>query len=113
MPYTLKFTGDFFRIANFIHGVDALVKTSNSHVAVNGRLVTINGFSLGPQTGKSFPNLEVTFAVTTYLTPPGQGTTAGATPSAPSSATAIPSSTPATSSPSTSTPASTTTGGSP
>jgi Tfp pilus assembly protein PilO len=93
MPYTLKFTGDFFHVADFIHGLDALVKTANSRVAVDGRLVTIDGFSLGPQQGETFPNLEATFAVTTYLTPSSQGVTAGATSTAPSSATAAPAST--------------------
>lgn len=93
MPYTLKFTGDFFHVADFIHGLDALVKTANSRVAVDGRLVTIDGFSLGPQQGGKFPSLEATFAVTTYLTPAGQGITAGATPAAPSSVTAAPAST--------------------
>jgi Tfp pilus assembly protein PilO len=93
MPYTLKFTGDFFHVADFIHGLDALVKTANSRVAVDGRLVTIDGFSLGPQQGGTFPSLEATFAVTTYLTPASQGVTAGATPTAPSPATIAPAST--------------------
>ena len=46
MPYTLTFNGNFFKIADFIKGLDSLVKTTNEKVAVNGRLVTINGFSL-------------------------------------------------------------------
>jgi Tfp pilus assembly protein PilO len=87
MPYSLKFTGDFSRVADFIHGLDALVKTNNSNVAVNGRLVTIDGFSLGPQQGENFPHLEANFSVTTYLVPAGQGVTAGASPEAPGAAT--------------------------
>jgi Tfp pilus assembly protein PilO len=99
MPYSLKFTGDFSHIADFIHGLDSLVGTTDSNVAVDGRLVTIDGFSLGPRQGETFPNLEANFAVTTYLVPSGQGVTAGATPAAPALSTA--------------TPASTTTGGTP
>jgi Tfp pilus assembly protein PilO len=99
MPYSLKFTGDFSHVAGFIHGLDALVKTTNSNVTVDGRLITINGFSLGPSQSDTFPQLEANFSVTTYLTPPGQGLTAGASPEEPS-ATSL-------------TPASTTTGGSP
>ena len=34
-------------------------------------------------TGGSFPKLQATFSVTTYLTPPEQGLTAGATPVGP------------------------------
>jgi Tfp pilus assembly protein PilO len=100
MPYELTFTGDFFHIADFIHGLDSLVKTNNAKVGVNGRLVTIDGFKLEAASEGGFPMLEATFTITTYLTPPSEeGVTAGETPEAPASATA--------------TPASTTTGGTP
>jgi len=98
MPYTLTFQGSFFHIANFIQGLDKLVKTENEKVDVHGRLITIDNFSLSPSQG-GFPELEASFSVTTYLTPPNQGVTAGATPAAPE--------------PATSTPAAATTGGTP
>ncbi|HWN73613.1 MAG TPA: hypothetical protein VNN15_07400 [Solirubrobacterales bacterium] len=81
MPYTLKFTGDFSRISDFIGGLDAFVKTTNAGVNVNGRLITVNGFTLGPMTGGSFPQLDGTFSITTYITPPGESST-GEVPSA-------------------------------
>ncbi len=92
MPYDLSFTGDFFRVADFIQGLDSLVHTGGKEVAVDGRLVTINGFALnaGP---RGFQQLNATFAVTTYLVPPDQGLTAGASPTAPAPATAAPVST--------------------
>ncbi len=93
MPYTLTFEGDFFKIADFIRGLDSLVKTQNTRVSVDGRLLTVNGFSLAPDPNKGFPALQATFSVTTYLTPPGQGLTAGATPGGPAPATATPAST--------------------
>lgn len=99
MPYTLTFDGQFFQIADFIKGLDSLVKTQNAKVSVDGRLITINGFSLVADPSSGFPALEATFSVTTYLTPPEQGVTAGATPEAPVAET--------------STPAATTTGGTP
>jgi Tfp pilus assembly protein PilO len=83
MPYTLTFKGSFFHIADFIHGLDSLVKTKNARVDVTGRLITINGFSLSPDTNKGFPFLEASFSVTTFLVPPAQGVTAGATPASP------------------------------
>ncbi|HET7177226.1 MAG TPA: hypothetical protein VFI63_00915 [Solirubrobacterales bacterium] len=98
MPYSLTFSGSFFHIADFIKGLDSLVKTKNARVAVDGRLITVNGFKLEPGPN-GFPELKASFSVTTYLTPPSQGATAGATPGAPA--------------PSTATPASTTTGGAP
>jgi Pilus assembly protein, PilO len=81
MPYTVKFTGDFSRIADFIGGLDAFVKSTNAGVDVNGRLVTVNGFTLGPLAGASFPHLEGTFSITTYVTPPGESVS-GEVPSA-------------------------------
>jgi Tfp pilus assembly protein PilO len=90
MPYSLKFSGDFAHVADFIHGLDKLVDTTNSNVAVDGRLITVGGFSLGPLQGHTFPQLEASFAVTTYLTPAAQGATGGATPAAPATTTAVP-----------------------
>ncbi|HWA54934.1 MAG TPA: hypothetical protein VG816_12250 [Solirubrobacterales bacterium] len=89
MPYTLTFNGDFFQIANFIKEVDSLVHTGPGKVSVDGRLVTIDGFALTGAAVEGFPHLSATFVVTTYLTPPGQGLTAGATPSAPASVTTV------------------------
>ncbi|MGN6256643.1 MAG: hypothetical protein ACTHN3_02690 [Solirubrobacterales bacterium] len=83
MPYTLKFKGSFFQLATFIHGLDSLVKTKNSEVDVTGRLITINGFNLKGDSDKGFPNLEAEFTVTTFLVPPEQGITGGASPTSP------------------------------
>jgi Tfp pilus assembly protein PilO len=92
MPYSLEFEGDFFRLANFISGLDSMVKTRTTALAVDGRLVTIDGFTLKPA-ADGFPKLEATVAVTTYLTPPEVGVTAGATPTGPAPTTATPAST--------------------
>jgi hypothetical protein len=83
MPYTLTFKGSFFHTADFIHGLDSMVKTRNAEVDVTGRLVTINGFGLKADSNKGFPFLEASFSVTTFLVPPAQGVTGGATPSSP------------------------------
>lgn len=90
MPYTLQFKGNFFEVGAFIGRIDSLVK-GGRHVAVDGRLLTINSFSLTSGTGGEeseggAKELDATFSVTTYLTPPGQGVTAGASPSAPAEA---------------------------
>ncbi len=83
MPYELTFEGNFFKIAKFIEGLDNLVKTTNADVAVNGRLITVDSFSLAAGSA-GFPDLLASFTVTTYLTPPGQGLTGGASPTGPS-----------------------------
>jgi Tfp pilus assembly protein PilO len=99
MPYEVSFDGNFFKVADFIKGLDSLVKTDEQGVVVDGRLVTVDGFSLTADSEKPFPALEANFSLTTYLTPPSQGVTGGATPTTPV--------------PPTATPAATTTGGAP
>jgi Tfp pilus assembly protein PilO len=83
MPYTLTFSGNFFHVADFIKGLDSLVKTKNEEVAVDGRLLTVNGFSLQAAPKAEFPTLQATFSITTYLTPPGEGLAGGALPESP------------------------------
>jgi Tfp pilus assembly protein PilO len=80
MPYKLSFTGSFFQIADFIAGIDSLVRGSGEQVDVEGRLVTLNGFSLKEEQERGFPYLKASFSVTTYLTPPGQEAAAVAAP---------------------------------
>lgn len=99
MPYDVTFDGNFSDVANFIKGIDSLVKTGDDEVKVDGRLVTIDGFSLEADGEKGFPALQASFVLTTYLTPPSQGATGGATPETPGATTV--------------TPAATTTGGAP
>lgn len=89
MPYTLTFNGSFFKVSDFIAEVDKLVKTTNADVAVDGRLVTLDAFTLKADPELGFPMLEASFGVTTYLTPPGEGVTGGATPTSPPEAEAV------------------------
>jgi Tfp pilus assembly protein PilO len=84
LPYELGFQGTFFDVADFIAGIDGLVtpQDDGTRVSSNGRLFTIDGFSLqggGPGSSK----LDATFLVTTYVTPADQGLTAGASPTGP------------------------------
>lgn len=88
MPYNLTFTGDFFEIADFISRLDSMVHTDTSGPGVDGRLVTVDGFSLSADTQRGFPHLAADMHVTTYVTPADQGLTAGATPAAPAASTA-------------------------
>lgn len=92
MPYQLEFKGTFFQMANFIEGLDSLVKTRNATVDVTGRLITISGFKLTPDQNAGFPMLEASFGVTTYVLPPEASPTAGATPEAPETVTGTPAS---------------------
>jgi Tfp pilus assembly protein PilO len=80
MPYKLSFSGSFFQIADFIAGIDSLVGGDGEQVDVEGRLITLNGFSLTEEQDRGFPYLDASFSVTTYLTPPGQEAAAVAAP---------------------------------
>ena len=90
MPYTLTFEGSFFQIADFIKGLDGLVNTNKERVSVDGRLLTIDGFSLTGDPKAGFPTLEATFSVTTYLTPPSEGQIGGAGSQGPGTSEATP-----------------------
>jgi len=90
MPYKLSFSGDFFRIADFLDGIDSLVHDSDENVDVDGRLLTIDGFALKEHQDLGFPYLEASFSVTTYLTPPGQSASTESLPAE----TTIPTTTP-------------------
>jgi Tfp pilus assembly protein PilO len=91
MPYELKFTGGFFQIADFMQKVDGMVHLRHGSVSVDGRLLTVDGFTLASQltdpaaTGAAGASdtLTADLSVTTYLTPADQGITAGASPAGP------------------------------
>ena len=97
MPYTIKLTGNFFQIADFLAKLDSMVGANHGRQVVDGRLTTIDGFSLVGDKEQGFPTLNASLAITTYVTPADQGATAGATPTAPAPSTApatVPTSTP-------------------
>jgi Tfp pilus assembly protein PilO len=87
MPYKLTFVGSYFDVADFLQSVDGLVHTRGAdQVSADGRLLTIDGFSLTAVEGSTgaSPKLQVHLAVTSYVTPSDQGLTAGASPTGPS-----------------------------
>jgi Tfp pilus assembly protein PilO len=86
LPYSLSFTGTFFDVADFFSGLDSLndLRDGGTMVAADGRLMTVDGFSLESVDGS--PVLDVGLAITTYVAPTGEGLTAGATPSGPAPA---------------------------
>jgi Tfp pilus assembly protein PilO len=99
MPYDLTFEGSYFDVTDFLKGVDDLVHLrGTAQVSADGRLLTVNGFSLSladSTTPGPNPKLVVTLSVTSYLTPSDQGATAGASPSGPGSSLTQPQTQPA------------------
>jgi Tfp pilus assembly protein PilO len=92
LPYSLTFRGTYFEIADFMAGIDALVKTGKGRIQSDGRLVTIDSFTLAPVSSGAAGTLSATLSVTTYLTPADQGLTASATPSGPAAVSTAPAS---------------------
>jgi hypothetical protein len=78
--YDLRFTGDFFAVADLLAGLDAQVGARNGRVKVSGRLLTIDGFTMEVDEDEG---LAVELTASSYLLPDSQGLTAGATPAAP------------------------------
>ena len=86
LPYDVKFTGDFFEVADLFQGIDQMIKSEAAKVDVGGRLVTVNGFKMtkpeGTDADPSSP-LTVEVSISTYVLPESQGLTAGGTSTAP------------------------------
>ena len=81
LPYDVKFTGDFFQIADLFKGMDQLIESKAARVDVGGRLITVNGFRM-TKVDTTSP-LEVELSLSTYVLPESQGLTAGGTSTAP------------------------------
>jgi Tfp pilus assembly protein PilO len=88
MPYALTLKGNYFQIRDFIDGLQKLVGVKHGRQVVNGRLVTIDGFTFAGDSEQGFPELDVTLNVTTFVAPADQGVTAGASPTTPAPQTA-------------------------
>lgn len=90
-PFTLTFTGSFFRIADFLGRLQRFVVPQSDGVTVRGRLMTLNAVSLSAGPG-GFPQLTATVSATTYLLPAPAATS----PAPAGAATPVPASTPST-----------------
>jgi Tfp pilus assembly protein PilO len=84
LPYSLELRGSYFDLANFIGKVDELVKPVDgaAQLSPDGRLLTINGFSIQLNGSGPSPKLKAGFVVTAYSSGE-QGLTAGASSSGP------------------------------
>jgi hypothetical protein len=105
MPFTFNFKGSFFKLGKFFNRIDKFVAVRNGGLDVTGRLLLLNSITITPDTEKGFPNLTADVTANSYLLPPTEGLTAGATAAGPTGAAAAGGA----ATPSPSTPATTTT----
>lgn len=84
MPFAFRFQGSYFELGKFFNRLDKFVAVRNRGLDVTGRLLVLNSITLTPDATKGFPMLTAEVSANSYLLPPTEGLTGGATPAAPS-----------------------------
>jgi hypothetical protein len=103
MPFTFGFKGSFFQLGKFFKRLDKFVAVRNGGLDVTGRLLLLNSITITPDQERGFPMLTADVTANSYLLPPTEGLTAGATAAAPGATTPGAAATPAPSAPATTT----------
>jgi Pilus assembly protein, PilO len=83
MPFNFQFTGGFFDLSTFFARLEHFVSARNKRLDATGRLLRIEKVSIAPSNA-GFPDMRATVGAATYVVPPVEPVTAGA--SAPNSA---------------------------
>jgi hypothetical protein len=86
MPFNFAFSGSFFKLSDFFDHLNRFVEVNDRNVDVTGRLMLIGSIAVTPDTG-DLGKLQAQIGAATYIVPPTQGVTAGASPEAPAGAT--------------------------
>ncbi len=83
-PFSFDYVGPFFRLSDFLGALQRYVKVSGDRLAVDGRLLRVDGFTLGEaEPGKS---PKVSIQATAFSLPEGESALGGATPAGPAGA---------------------------
>ena len=86
LPFTFTFDGGYLPTQRLLGAIDRLADATDGTIAVNGRLLTIDGFAL--TAGRlGFPKVKAVVSATAYIVPPAEGVLAGATPQRPGAGT--------------------------
>lgn len=83
--FSFSLQGNFFHLANFFKRLQSFVTAGKDQISIRGRLLSINGISLG-QASQGFPEITANVSATAYLVQSSQGLLAGATPVGPAGA---------------------------
>lgn len=87
MPFTFSFKGSYFDLGKFFKRLDRFVAVKQQRLDVTGRLMVLDSVSLLPD-ATGFPNMRAQISATTYMLPPAEGLTAGASAQGPGTASA-------------------------
>ena len=85
MPFSFDFEGRYFGLSSFLTELERYVAMKNEQIDVTGRLLVIDNIAMTPD-ADGFPNVDAKIGATSYLLPPTQGATGGATAAAPAGA---------------------------
>jgi hypothetical protein len=85
MPFSFSFKGEFLKLSKFMTSLERFVEVRNGRIGVTGRLLVLDSLTLEPGT-EGFPKIAATIGATSYLLPPTEGLTGGATPEGPATA---------------------------
>ena len=77
MPFSFVFSGTFFDMERFFGDVQKFVRVKGKEVDANGRLLSVDGFSLVAGPG-GFPNVKANVVATAYLRTPADDSTSTA-----------------------------------
>jgi hypothetical protein len=89
VPFTFAFDGGYLPMQRMLGAIDRLADATDGTISVNGRLLTVDGFSLAA--GRlGFPKVKALVSATAYIVPPAEGITAGASPQGPATGTGTP-----------------------
>lgn len=86
VPLEFSFTGSYFDLADFFHRLKRFVRLTGpdgNRILVRGRLMVIDSITY-TTSQEDFPQLAAAVKATVYLSPKAEGTTAGASPTGPS-----------------------------
>lgn len=87
VPFTFTFDGDYLKLQRLLKAINGLARNDKNQIKVQGRLLTVDGFSLaaGPD---GFPKLKALVSATAYLTPAAGEPSTATTPQGPAGASA-------------------------
>ncbi|MEA2193768.1 MAG: hypothetical protein QOG42_202, partial [Solirubrobacteraceae bacterium] len=78
VPFSFTFDGGYAAMQRFLAAVHGLARSNHGKISVRGRLITIDGFSLGAGR-EGFPKVKATVSATAYLLPAPAAAAAAAT----------------------------------
>jgi hypothetical protein len=94
MPFNFAFEGHFSNLSQFFSRMERFVTLRNDRMNVTGRLLRLESIDLKVEQD-GFPQIRAEIGASSYLVPPTQGLTAGATPQGPAATTPAAGATPA------------------